>query len=828
MHSHGVPIVGLLLVIIGCGACTAPHQAPDPEALPYRLEPQQEGTPFYAADLQGDGRDERVLLRKRSGDDTAPNAVVLTTLGRRTIQQVNYAATMVDRIQFLDLDSNGVLEVLVPIVRNDSLYVSIVSADGRKMDRLFVTTGRPRVEPEGTMPWDPAVTGAFMADATNDGNPELILTVKTRYAQLPRGVWVFTWPEQQRLGQQVVGAMINQEHLGNFDDDAHPELFFTSSASDNGAEAGGLDDRHAYVGAFELGASPRLQWHRAVGGIWSSMRLTTGNLDGDGRPDVVTHQWASRGRTTASPLQHIDPASGRVYQERLFDQQIRDVAMVSVDSDTRDEILVLDTEGTLHVLDERLETRGRRAFGPQARALAAVPDVDGDAYDEILIGTTEGTALLGPDLKIKAFTPQQSGRWKVVQRGDQQPPWLYAEADGRAFLYTVESNPLYLWHRYGPWALALAALGGLAGLGWMGYATYRTTCQAQATRDRILETSSEGLLLIDRDGRLEYANASARSALDLRNDPDEPARLQERVPALMHLVEQADDEQAPVSDVVEDAAGAPPLRAAAIPLDGAADGEWLVRLHAMGAAANGDYRTWGLMARRVAHDLKNPLTSILLTLQRLQMEYRERAPDAADDLDAYTTRIEERIEHLRRMTKNFMKFIDAETPTLVRTDLNAFIAEQADRLRTGLPPDIELILKLGDTVPPVPLDAEQMQSVLENLIANAVNALPQGGRITIRTQLERGLQLHPAASPRDYAEIEVQDTGVGMTAATRERLFEPGFTTSDDGTGLGLAIVQKVVRDHDGHIEVESESGVGSAFCLYLPAGERSGSLSQR
>jgi len=250
------------------------------------------------------------------------------------------------------------------------------------------------------------------------------------------------------------------------------------------------------------------------------------------------------------------------------------------------------------------------------------------------------------------------------------------------------------------------------------------------------------------------------------------------------------------------------------------EGRWLVRIQASDAADADAYRTWGLMARRVAHDLKNPLTSILLTLQRLQMEYRDRAPDAADDLDAYTARIEERIEHLRRMTKNFMKFIGAETPTLVRTDLNTYLDAQVDLLRSGLPPDIRLRVKQEPDLPPIRIDTEQIQSVLENLVRNAVNALPDGGQITIATRLEQGLRLDPDTPPRDYVELEVLDTGVGMGSAVRERLFEPGFTTSEEGTGLGLAIVQKVIRDHGGYIHVESERGTGSAICLLLPVDQ--------
>ena len=230
-----------------------------------------------------------------------------------------------------------------------------------------------------------------------------------------------------------------------------------------------------------------------------------------------------------------------------------------------------------------------------------------------------------------------------------------------------------------------------------------------------------------------------------------------------------------------------------------------------------EHRAWGLMTRRIAHDLKNPLTSILLTLQRLQMEYRDRAPGLADDLDSYTTRIEERIEHLRRMTKNVMKFMDVEDSSFAKTNLTAFLDERVPPLRRGLPPDITMECKLADGLPPVSIDGEQMQSVLDNLVANAVDAMPDGGKITLSTFVERNLRISAETGPADYVMLEVMDTGTGMAKAERTQVFEPGFTTSETGTGLGLAIVRKIIRDHDGDIEVQSEVGTGSVFSIYLP-----------
>ena len=820
-------VVWLLLVFAGGSGCALPD-ATDPNTYPYRLETDRDVRPFMPVDLEGDGRHERVFRWIRDGRTGSPNAVVLATLGGRTIQQVNYAGTVVDRIETLDLDSDGTRELLVPILRNDSLYISIVSAEGRKQGRLFVTSGQPRQEPEGALPWDPGVRYAAMVDATGDGRAELVVVAVTRYAQLPRGVWVFAWPGRQLLGKHVVGALISGDrYVGNFDEDSYGELFFTSAASDNGAVAGGLDDQHAYIGAFELRGTPRLEWTRKLGNIWSSARLAKGDVDGDGTDDVFVYEWKTRARAAAASLRRIDPGTGRVIRQRMVGQQIRDVATVDLDGDARDEVLVADGRGTVRVLNGDLEALRREPVAEDVQRFTILPDADNDGTEEIVLTTSDATVLLDRHLDGKAYMPSRGGGWSVVRRGDGQPPILYAKRGDRAALFRLQANPMYLAYRYGPWLAWLIGPVGLVGIGWAGYAALTRVRQAQAIENRVMETSDDGLLVVEA-GRVIHANHAARRRLGLKEDASGHADLNDQAPGLLRLAEDAQQQGQPVEDTINVAGADDPVPIVVAPLHAAAGtAEWLVRVREP-KSADADYRTWGLMARRVAHDLKNPLTSILLTLQRLQMEYRERAPDAADDLDAYTTRIEERIEHLRRMTKNFMKFIDAETPTLVRTDLNAFIAERADLLRTGLPPDIELMLKCGDAVPPVHLDAEQMQSVLENLIANAVNALPEGGRITIATRLERGLRLHPAASPRDYAEIEVQDTGVGMTAATRERLFEPGFTTSDDGTGLGLAIVQKVVRDHDGHIQVESESGVGSAFCLHLPAGERSGSSSQR
>jgi two-component sensor histidine kinase len=367
-------------------------------------------------------------------------------------------------------------------------------------------------------------------------------------------------------------------------------------------------------------------------------------------------------------------------------------------------------------------------------------------------------------------------------------------------------------------------VGAVAGVGRWAQRHLRRARLVDAINTAALSEDNEGTFLYQPDHTLEPLNERARYRLKQWIDLDTSGAspypvdaLAECCPGIAALCTtlRAQPPESVERSVETDATG--PLHATAQMLPDAAgeDGYGLIVLQR--ASEPNSNPAWGLMARRVAHDLKNPLTSILLTLQRLQMEYRAQAPEASSDLDVYTERIENRIARLRRMTKNFMKFVDAEEPQFTTIRLNVFLKDQEGHLAESIPPDTDLIVRYADANPSIAVDVDQMQSVLENLIANAVNAMPNGGRITVSAAVERDLLWDADTAPRDAALIEVMDTGTGMDAETRRRLFEPGFTTRDNGTGLGLAIVRKVISDHDGTIEVESEPGTGSVFCIYLP-----------
>jgi signal transduction histidine kinase len=213
----------------------------------------------------------------------------------------------------------------------------------------------------------------------------------------------------------------------------------------------------------------------------------------------------------------------------------------------------------------------------------------------------------------------------------------------------------------------------------------------------------------------------------------------------------------------------------------------------------------GRLAAGVAHDFNNHLTVIQTAIEPLL-----GAGVLAEPLHQLAVDIDEAAENAAKLTRQLLTFGRQQQQGLdMRAlDLNELIRNTSKLLRHLLPNTIEVELALAVGLAPVHTDREQFERVLLNLIVNARDAMPEGGRLTIITRAEDG-----------QAVFEVRDSGVGMTPDIQERIFEPFFTTKADkhGTGLGLATVYGIVTQNGGSIEVKSELGTGTTFSIRLP-----------
>jgi signal transduction histidine kinase len=219
---------------------------------------------------------------------------------------------------------------------------------------------------------------------------------------------------------------------------------------------------------------------------------------------------------------------------------------------------------------------------------------------------------------------------------------------------------------------------------------------------------------------------------------------------------------------------------------------------------------WRELARRLAHELKNPLFPLQLTVENL-LRARQQSPEQFEEIfqESSSTLLAE-IANLKTIVSSFSEFSRMPEPQFQKVQVNEIVQNVARlfqaQLRTSERGAVECKLDLANPLQPIAADPELLHRALSNLVLNAVDAMPQAGTLTLRTRQEG-----------DRSHIEVSDTGAGLSPAECERLFTPYYTSKPHGTGLGLAIVQSVISDHGGRISVRSEPGRGTTFAIELP-----------
>jgi signal transduction histidine kinase len=237
---------------------------------------------------------------------------------------------------------------------------------------------------------------------------------------------------------------------------------------------------------------------------------------------------------------------------------------------------------------------------------------------------------------------------------------------------------------------------------------------------------------------------------------------------------------------------------------------------------------WRELARRLAHELKNPLFPLQITVENL-LRARASTPQQFDEVfrESTSTLLEE-INNLKAIIGRFSDFSKMPAPQLQAVDLDDLVRGVVQLLQgqfSRSPARVETELQL-DAPLPVSGDPVLLRRVVENLVLNAIDAMPNGGKLTFRTHLNHSGGLtnngtNGSGTNHQTAVFELTDTGQGLTPEECARLFTPYYTTKQHGTGLGLAIVQSVVSDHRGQISVSSKKDQGTTFHVELPLWER-------
>ncbi|MDE0354492.1 MAG: ATP-binding protein [Deltaproteobacteria bacterium] len=216
---------------------------------------------------------------------------------------------------------------------------------------------------------------------------------------------------------------------------------------------------------------------------------------------------------------------------------------------------------------------------------------------------------------------------------------------------------------------------------------------------------------------------------------------------------------------------------------------------------------WREVARRIAHEIKNPLTPIQLSAQRLRKRYENVLDGDGAVLDKCTSTIIRQVDELKTLVNEFQNFARLPTAELLPDDLNDVVREALFLFKEGHR-DVEFDFSEQPSIPPVELDREQIKRALFNLLDNAVASLNGKGRVEIATRFDETFGM---------VRLEVADEGEGIAREDRGRVFEPYYSTKKDGTGLGLSIVGTIVADHRGYVRVRPNQPRGTRFIMEIP-----------
>jgi two-component system nitrogen regulation sensor histidine kinase NtrY len=345
--------------------------------------------------------------------------------------------------------------------------------------------------------------------------------------------------------------------------------------------------------------------------------------------------------------------------------------------------------------------------------------------------------------------------------------------------------------------------------------------------ETVLERIATGVISLGPDGRIETVNSSAlrllevdRSVVGARaDDVFQRADLRPLGAVLQHAAGGATPPSAQEVAVAREGRELH-LAAAATPLtgeDGSYAGAVLVFDDVTPLIRTQRVAAWRDVARRLAHEIKNPLTPIQLCAERLRRHFSAAPAPLHDLVDECTTTIIGEVESLKALVDEFAQFARMPAPRTVPSNLNTLLAETL-ALYNGLFRQIEVERRFVEDLPSVRVDVEQIRRVMINLVDNAVEALggtsararPDGSvpRIVVETRHDR---------VNGVARILVSDNGPGIPQGDRDKLFMPYYSTKKRGSGLGLAIVRRIIAEHGGSIEVEDGVPSGSRFTIDLP-----------
>lgn len=625
------------------------------------------------------------------------------------------------------------------------------------------------------------------------------------------------------FGPQVANLLIFDLD-GNGDD----EILVGSYAPQNGRIFNDIPDDSSYV--FLFSSNGHLRWRQALGGIYTGAIPALGDINGDGIREVLAYRYSKNAvRDNTDELLLLDLETGKPGKHVRAGKQFTEIMPQKTfnlcqdfNGDGKDEMVVANSDGIVRMFGANLQIIKTSPAFEKPLEIHAIADFTGDKIPEIVLLTSDNRLIVLNDL-LEPLVEYPVGAMCQIHRvksrvkselllncfsHDGMSDYTLCELRPVPISKTVISHGKFWFYWLIPGVFVMVLVLIIQRRFWGR--TARKILFTFLENARVLDS----VLIIRRDGKVMHLGKHWEQRFGI------PAwqvvhRKYEKifsVPTARVLLQ-------PVEKILKQ-----PRQE--VRFEGLENRYFSIRVNYLRLLRyfllylndlteekhQQQVQSWTTVAQRLAHSIKNPLTTVKLNaedlIDLLDSRYAIQDPDVVESLNAIITQAEK----LTRMSDGFMRFVQFEIPKASPLNLNQQIQERVSEWMPAQQSAIQVKFELKEGLPDILFDTEQFVFVLKTIFFNAVESLEKSGRILITTnQVE---VLTTQGTRQQMVEMQIHDNGKGIPAEFLEKVFQPFFTRKKTGTGLGLHIALKVMQTHGGTIHLESEENIGTTVTL--------------
>lgn len=815
--------------------------------LDYRLDIQNRrtfhpGEDVNPVDINMDGVDELVLISNSQIIDNPSYMQIMSADFYQVWLRNNYRGQIFLPI-VLDLDLDQHNELVFSESRGDSTLIHVLNRKGSPI-ASFVAAVNPH---SSNQKWLCACSGIAAMDVNQDGYQDLIYALNTSYAYQPRGVFAFDVRHNRQLWEYRTGFIPFGLLLTDTNHDGRQEIICGSSAPQNGVGQmiNGTDDATVYFTILNSLGQP-LMSHR-FREDYNILRILPHDFDRDGDDDLFFIASSMRVRHELSSV--IGKIDTDRYQPSILSEFNHTSAplmsIISLPQERNDRLLIYSLDGLVEIRTPQLKLlRSRKLIDFHDISCAVGEDLDGDKIPEILLTGSQNNysfcAILDLGLSLKSLLRFNYGasfsQPSLLHTGSKHPARLILQCDENLYVLQLKKQLAAYLPLPASWLIGLAIISLVGFVLWLLGRLHRVrmTSGVQALQN-LFNHLRECIIILSHDGRVlqfnqEIVHLGIPATEQTLGQTYASLFVQTDLTDVVEMLDKAYKDKLPlmkkeISLLQRSQSVNLIVYVALFPFGAIQSPGRIILIRQITEVVEHERElAWASMANRLAHELKSPLSTIRLSAQEIRPDPGD-LPGVAEKNSKYVHHILQQVDRLGKTAENFLKFARVSQAVFKPIDINDLFLRCFEGIEMKINPKVQVTTSFESQQLFINADEDMILIALQNLIENSLRAMPNGGKLLVRTRM---VKTRKVMNETSHARIGIADTGIGMNKEYIQQLFQPFVSHSAGGTGLGLVIVQKIIKDHEGQLAVRSALGKGTVVTITLPALDTYASAEKR